>query len=130
MLLAYWLSLTLDLCLSLLSYTSSAYFLRVCIFHTGLCPPTSIINQENVPTDFPAGQSDRGNFLVEVSPSQVTSLRLVDNKTNQHSGYGDGPLSTLLSQHVLCSAITLCSSVHSFSFLQLHFLIPLRHGLQ
>lgn len=34
--------------------------------HNWLTPPTSAINQENVPTGMPREQSDGGNFSIEV----------------------------------------------------------------
>lgn len=41
-------------------------------FHSELGPPTSIISQENAPTDMPTGQSKGGNSTAEAPPSQVT----------------------------------------------------------
>ncbi|KAL6046164.1 hypothetical protein STEG23_035474 [Scotinomys teguina] len=39
--------------------------------HGELSPPTSIINQENAPTDILTGQNTGENSSIEVAPSQV-----------------------------------------------------------
>ena len=61
----------------------------------GLCPPTSIINQENAPTDFPTGD------LVEAF-SNIVSVQLekTKNKKNSSPGLptrGDSGLHSLLT---------------------------------
>ena len=58
--------------LTLLSYTIQAPLPQGDSTHRDLDPPTSIIYQENSPTDFPTGQSDWGIFSNKVPSSQIT----------------------------------------------------------
>lgn len=56
--------------------------------HNGRGHSTSIINQENLPTDLPTGQSDGSFFSTEISSSQRTLASVALTKTNQHTGSG------------------------------------------
>ena len=53
--------------LSLLPYMTLDHLSR-----GGLGPPTSIINQENSPTDLPMGQSGGNIFSIEATSFQMT----------------------------------------------------------
>ena len=53
---AYWLAL--HGLLGLLSYRTQDHQTRIGTVHSVLGPPASIINEENAPSDLPAGKSD------------------------------------------------------------------------
>jgi hypothetical protein len=60
---AYWLAL--HGLLSLWSFTIQDHLPRGDVILRELGPPTSIMKQENVPSDLPTGQSDGGILLSE-----------------------------------------------------------------
>ena len=68
--------------LNLLSYTAQDHLPRGGTAYSGLRPQTTIINQENAPTDLSTGQSDGGIFTVLV-PSPYLSLAC-RTQTRQH----------------------------------------------
>jgi hypothetical protein len=69
-----------------LSDTAQSYFLRGGTTHSGISPPKSITNHENVPTDLPTGQSDGSSFSIEIlSPHVCLSFIVKLAKLSQHS---------------------------------------------
>lgn len=83
---AYWL--VPPSLLDLLSYTQD-HLPSDGVTHSGLGPPTSVINQEK-PTDLPMGHLDGSNFSVESPSSQATRVSVKLTKTNQLTGKGAG----------------------------------------
>ena len=78
---AYWLAP--HGLLSLLSYITQDHLPRDGTAHSGLSPPTPIINQEKGSPAMPTGQSDGGMFSVEVLSSQMTMACVELTKTNK-----------------------------------------------
>lgn len=58
--------------LSLLSQAHQGFLPEDSITHRGLSPPSTIIGQENDPTDSPAGHFYGGIFSIMVRSSQIT----------------------------------------------------------
>lgn len=81
-LLAY--SLKLD---HLLYYTTQGH-LSDNTTHSGLRPPTSILNQEMANRHAP-GQSDEGNFSTEISTTKENLVYILLTKNNNHSTYAN-----------------------------------------
>lgn len=73
---------TPHLLLSLLSYTTQNHLSGVGIAHSGLGHSISVNNQENIPTDLPAGQSDEGNSSNAGPSSQMTLTSVWLTKTH------------------------------------------------
>ena len=67
--------LALHCWLSYLLYTALDHLPRGGTAHSGLHPPTPIINQEKALTDLPISQSDGGIFSIDVLASKMTLTR-------------------------------------------------------
>lgn len=76
--------------LSLLSYGTEDLLRRWSTAHSGLGPPTAIINTKNVPMDMLTGQPNSGSSSAERPSSRLTLVCVKLTEGNQH-----GMISTL-----------------------------------
>jgi hypothetical protein len=72
--------------LSLLSYPTQHHLPRGGTTYSGLGPPISISNQENVPKGLSTVQSDEGTFSIVIPSSHMTLACVGENKqTNKQT---------------------------------------------